>query len=251
MSNTERFTGRVANYDRYRQRYPAAEVLKLLQHWCGLQPGWIVADIGAGTGMLAEVFLANNNPVIAIEPNREMRAPCEQLVSSWPRLTVLEGSAEATGLPPASVDLVAAGRAFHWFNVPLALAEFRRILRPGGWMLLISLGRSQVNDEQSRAFERLLLAHAIDPNYRGSGYRVHQNMQDLFASDYQEAQIHGEEHLDWDALLGSALSFSVTPNEDSPGYPAFVEALRSHFDTYAVAGKITMPTTCWVTAGRL
>jgi len=76
-------------------------------------------------------------------------------------------------------------------------------------------------------------------------------MQDLFTTDYNEAQIHGEEHLDWPALLGSALSYSVTPNEDAPGYPAFVEALHHHFDTFAIAGKITMPTTCWVTAGRL
>jgi ubiquinone/menaquinone biosynthesis C-methylase UbiE len=251
MGNTERFTGRVAVYERYRQRYDSNAILPLLRQWCGLRPDWTIADIGAGTGMLAEVFLTNNNPVIAVEPNHEMRTACERLTSSWSRLTVLESSAEATGLPPDSVDLVAAGRSFHWFNAPLALAEFRRILRPAGWMTLISLGRSQADDAQSIAFERLLLSHAIDPNYRGSGYRVHQDMQDLFASDYNEAQIHGEEPLDWDALLGSALSYSVTPKEDSPGYPAFVEALRQHFDTYAMEGKITMPTTCWVTAGRL
>jgi ubiquinone/menaquinone biosynthesis C-methylase UbiE len=251
MSNTERFTGRVANYDRYRQRYPAAAVLEQLTSWCGLQPDWTVADIGAGTGMLAEVFLQNGHRVLAVEPNEEMRAACERLASSWPRLTVLDGSAEATGLADASVDLVAAGRAFHWFDVPRALAEFRRVMRPQGWMTLISLGRAQAGDAQSTAFERVLRDHAIDPNYRGSGYRVPRDLQDLFASDYHETQIHGEQQLEWDALLGSALSYSVTPNEDAPGYPAFVEALRSHFDTYAVAGTITMPTTCWITAGRL
>jgi SAM-dependent methyltransferase len=222
-----------------------------LRHWCGLQPDWTIADIGAGTGMLSEVFLANGNAVLAVEPNAEMLAACAQLALQWPQLTPLNASAEATTLANASIDMVAAGRAFHWFDAPRALAEFRRILRPGGWMTLISLGRSQADDEQSIAFERLLLDHAIDPTYRGSGYRVHRDMQDLFTSDYHEAQIHGQQHLDWTALLGSALSYSVTPNEDAPGYPAFVEALHHHFDTFAIAGKITIATTCWVTAGRL
>jgi ubiquinone/menaquinone biosynthesis C-methylase UbiE len=251
MGNTERFTGRAEVYNRYRQRYSNAEILPLLDAWCGLQPDWVVADIGAGTGMLSEVFLANGNPVIAVEPNREMRISCEQLAGKWPSLSVLDGTAEATGLADSSVDMVAAGRALHWFNIPVALAEFRRILRPGGWMTLISLGRSSTVDEQSVAFERLLREHAIDPTYRGSFYRVHADLQDLFASDYQQAQIHRTEHLDWDALLGSAMSYSVTPNEDSPNFPAFAEALREHFDAYAVEGKLTMPTTCWVTAGRL
>jgi ubiquinone/menaquinone biosynthesis C-methylase UbiE len=251
MSNTERFTGRAEVYSRYRQRYSNAEILPLLEAWCSLQSDWLIADIGAGTGMLSEVFLANGNPVIAVEPNSEMRASCAQLVGKWATLSVLDGTAEATGLEDSSVDMVAAGRALHWFNIPLALAEFRRILRPSGWMTLISLGRSKADDEQSIALERLLLHHAIDPTYRGSGYRIHEDLQDLFATDYHQAQIHGEEHLDWDAFLGSALSFSVTPNEDSPSFPAFAEDLRRHFDTYAMDGTITMPTTCWVTAGRL
>ena len=251
MSNTERFTGRAEVYDRYRQRYSNREILPLLDAWCGLQSDWLIADIGAGTGMLSEVFLANGNPVLAVEPNSEMRAACAQLVGKWLRLSVLNGAAEATGLEDSSVDIVAAGRALHWFNIPLALVEFRRILRPGGWMTLISLGRSKATDEQSVAFEHLLREHAIDPTYRGSGYRVHEDLQDLFASDYHQAQIHGQEHLEWDAFLGSAMSYSVTPNEDSPSFPAFAEALRKHFNIYAVGGKLTMPTTCWVTAGRL
>jgi SAM-dependent methyltransferase len=251
MSNTERFTGRAEVYDRYRQRYSNAEILPLLDAWCGLQSAWLIADIGAGTGMLSEVFLANGNPVLAVEPNREMRAACAQLVGKWPALSVLNGTAEATGLADSSVDMVAAGRALHWFNIPLALEEFRRILRPGGWMTLISLGRSKADDEQSAALERLLREYAIDPTYRGSSYRVHEDLQDLLTSDYHQAQIHGEEHLDWEAFLGSAKSYSVTPNEDSPKFPAFADALREHFDTYAVEGRLTMPTTCWVTAGRL
>src|ERR1700761_4051618 len=96
--NTERFTGRVAEYARYRERYDPQVVLPLLREWCGLTPEWTVADVGAGTGMLAEVFLANGNRVIAVEPNAEMRAACARELANEPRLEIVAGTGEATGL---------------------------------------------------------------------------------------------------------------------------------------------------------
>src|SRR5580704_14311735 len=113
--HTERFTGRVADYERYRLRYPV-EVLGTLRERCGLKREHLVADIGAGTGMLAELFLEHGNAVIAVEPNDDMRGACEKLASAWPGLTVMNGTAEATGLGESSVDLVAVGRAVHWFD---------------------------------------------------------------------------------------------------------------------------------------
>src|SRR5580692_9769748 len=110
--HTERFTGRVADYERYRLRYPV-EVLGTLRERCGLVREHLVADIGAGTGMLAELFLENGNAVIAVEPNDDMRAACERLAGLWPGLTVKKAAAEATGLKDASVDFIAVGRAFH------------------------------------------------------------------------------------------------------------------------------------------
>ena len=116
LRNTDRFTGRAEAYDRYRLRYAPEPILKLLRVWCDLQSDWPIADIGAGTGMLSEIFLANGNPVFAIEPNQEMRSVCEQLAHAHARLEVRDGTAEATGLPDASVSIVAAGRALHWFD---------------------------------------------------------------------------------------------------------------------------------------
>jgi ubiquinone/menaquinone biosynthesis C-methylase UbiE len=43
------------------------------------------------------------------------------------------GTATETGLAEASSDLVTVAQAFHWFDVPAALAEFRRILATPGW----------------------------------------------------------------------------------------------------------------------
>jgi ubiquinone/menaquinone biosynthesis C-methylase UbiE len=251
MDNTDRFTGRAETYDRYRQRYPATEILHRLQAWCGLQPDWLIADIGAGTGMLSEVFLANGNPVIAIEPNQEMRTSSQQLLRTWPRLDIRNGTAEATGLPNASVSMVAAGRAFHWFDIPRALTEFRRILQPAGWMVLVSLGRDKDESPQCRDFEHLLTHHGIDDNYARAGYRVHENLQELFATDHHHTEIDGEQHLDWEAFLGQTMSLSVVPQPGDPRAEAFRNLLRDYFNTYASNGILTAPTKCWIDAGRL
>ncbi|WP_144312456.1 hypothetical protein [Terriglobus saanensis] len=64
--HVERFSGRVAEYAQYRERYDPFVALPLLEKWCGLVPDWTVADIAAGTGTLSDVFLANGHRVIAV-----------------------------------------------------------------------------------------------------------------------------------------------------------------------------------------
>ena len=91
--HTQRFTGRVADYERYRLRYSVA-VLDILKKQCGLTTSSIVADVGAGTGMLAELFLENGNRVIAVEPNAEMRAASERLLERYSGLSVVAAAAD-------------------------------------------------------------------------------------------------------------------------------------------------------------
>src|SRR5438876_6048912 len=133
---TQRFSNRVENYVRYRPGYPK-EVLTLLKAECGLKADSIIADIGSGTGILAELFLASGNRVFGVEPNREMREAGERLLQAYPRFTSIAGTAEATTLPNQSVDFITAGQAFHWFDRAQCLREFERILRPGGWVVLV------------------------------------------------------------------------------------------------------------------
>src|SRR5689334_15561560 len=130
---TLRFSNRVDNYSKYRPTYPSA-VLDLLAAECGLTSNALIADIGSGTGLLAELFLTNGNRVVGVEPNREMRAAGERLLANAPGFTSVDGTAEATTLAAGSVDFVTAGQAFHWFDRALARVEFARILKPEGWV---------------------------------------------------------------------------------------------------------------------
>src|SRR4051812_35067235 len=100
---TERFSSRVENYVKYRPGYPAA-VVPLLETACGFTRESVVADIGSGTGILAEVWLKHGNPVFAVEPNGPMREAAERLLTAYPAFTSVPGTAEATTLADHSVD---------------------------------------------------------------------------------------------------------------------------------------------------
>src|SRR5690606_23915927 len=100
---TRRFSDRVEHYTRYRPSYPD-EVIGVLRRRTRFQPGSLVADIGAGTGISTELFHRHGSSVFAVEPNAEMRAEAERRLSNYSTFRSLAGTAEATSLPDRSVD---------------------------------------------------------------------------------------------------------------------------------------------------
>lgn len=122
--------GRVAaEYDRGRPGYPPEAIEWLL----GAHP-LEVLDLGAGTGKLTRALLDAGHRATAVEPLEEMRTI---LSSRLPAARSLAGSAEQLPLANASVDAVAVGSAFHWFDESAALAEIARVLRPPGVLALL------------------------------------------------------------------------------------------------------------------
>jgi SAM-dependent methyltransferase len=248
--NSRRFDGRVAEYARYRERYAPEIVVPVLRKWCGLAPQWTVADIGAGTGMLSDVFLANGNRVLAVEPNAEMREMCVRLHEGCSLIEVVDGSAERTTLRDCSVEMVSAGRAMHWFDADRAMTEFRRILKPGGWVAIVAFGRSEAGREENEAFEQVLQERATDHADSHAGYEVYRRIEDYLAADFHHEEIRGTKLLDWTELYGMTMSLSHAPRMEDPKYPLFERALRTYFDRYAVDGRVTLETRYWINAGR-
>ena len=106
-----------------------------------------VLDLGSGTGRftpsLAGVF---GGPVYGVEPSTGMRQVALEN-APHPAVTYLEGSADAIPLPDASVDLVLVYMV--WHHVPdraAATAEIRRVLRPGGRVLIRSTFSDRMPD---------------------------------------------------------------------------------------------------------
>lgn len=120
-------------YERGRPSYPKPAIEWLIDR-TGLTATSIVVDLAAGTGKLTRRLVATGTHVVAIEPVDGMRRLLADLV---PDAAVLDGTAEDIPLEAESVDLIAVGQAFHWFDVPAALAEIHRIARRGGWLALV------------------------------------------------------------------------------------------------------------------
>ena len=127
------FETAAAAYERYRPEYPE-EALRWVVDRLGLSPGSRVLDLGAGTGKLSRGLSALGLDVVAVEPGAAMLA---ELRTAVPGVEALQGSAEAIPLEDHSVDAVAAGQAFHWFDREQVLPELRRVLRPRGGLGLL------------------------------------------------------------------------------------------------------------------
>jgi SAM-dependent methyltransferase len=251
VNHTERFTGRVEAYRRFRSRFPR-EIIALLNDHCELMPACVIADLGAGTGMFSELFLENGNSVFAVEPNAEMRAACNELRSSYPRLTCVDATAEATGLPDRSVDFVTAARAFHWFDQGKCHPELLRILRPNGWVVIASLGPRHGPEPVTREYEALLREYGLDFDGRYSWCHIEDSARRFLSGcDMHKAQFVGVDNLDFEGVLGHSLSISVTPQRGDPRFSTFQQAIRDYFERHQFQGTLALPTNCELYFGQL
>src|ERR1700687_5860641 len=216
-SPTARFSDRVENYVRYRPGYPP-EVLGLLRAECGLRPSHIVADIASGTGVFTRLLLENGNTVFAVEPNTAMREmgirQLESLESN--RLVSVAGTAEETTLRSASVDFVTAAQAAHWFDLPRARAEFVRILRAGGWCVLIWNERRTATTTFLHDYEQLLLTYGTD--YKEVRHeRTTALIHKFFAPALCQERVFSLcQQFDYEGTAGRLLSSSYAPLECHP-----------------------------------
>jgi SAM-dependent methyltransferase len=211
----ERFSSRVEDYIRYRPFYPR-ELMTLLEDECGLTPDWIVADVGVGPGNLARLFLENGNRVIGIEPNREMREAGETLLSGYTNYESRDGCAEETGLPAASVDCIVAGQAFHWFDQVASKAEFRRILKPGGWVVLVWNMRRNDGSRFLRKYEDFLRTLPEYEKVKADGAPIEQLTRFFAPSPMQQATFANSQRLTWSPSSAACSRPAICPSHTRP-----------------------------------
>lgn len=235
---TERFSDRVENYIKYRPSYPP-QVLQHLTQASGLTSQWVIADVGSGTGILAQLFLDSGNTVYGIEPNREMRQAAERLLAAYPNFRSIAGQAEQTTLGDRCVDCITAGQAFHWFNPAQARQEFARILRPSGWVALIWNHRRLDASAFLEAYEQLLKTYATDYEaVKDRNVKV-EHLQRFYApGQFEVATFPNIQTFDFEGLRGRLLSSSYMPNVGQMGYEEMMRSLSQLFETHQVQGRV-------------
>jgi SAM-dependent methyltransferase len=128
-----------ADYAVHRQGFPPPLFDRLATMGVGL-PGQRVLDVGTGTGLLARDFARRGCRVTGLDPSQVLLAEARR-ADQAAALSVdyVVGRAEETGLPDAAYDVVSAGTCWHWFDRPVAAREARRLLRPGGRLVIAQL----------------------------------------------------------------------------------------------------------------
>ncbi len=232
-----RFTTRVENYIKFRPGYQN-ELIDILKDDCGLAEPSVIADMGSGTGILAELFLRNGNRVFGVEPNEPMRTAAERLLSSFPKFISIDGSAEATGLESTSVDFITAGQAFHWFDRAAAKIEFNRILKPEGWVVLVWNERLTDSTAFLREYEKLLLQYGTD--YQEIRHEnAEKEIAGFFAPQgFQVKSLPNLQRFDLDGLKGRVFSSSYVPEPGHPNFAPLVSRLEDVFEAHNEDGEV-------------
>ncbi len=136
----DHFSSAAASYARHRPSYPPD-----LAGWlAGVAPSRSLAlDCGCGTGQFSALLAEEFEQVVATD------ASAQQIEHArpHPRVRYVVAPAEHCGLADASVDLVSAAQAAHWFDLPGFYDEVRRVLRPRGCLALISYGVARMEGE--------------------------------------------------------------------------------------------------------
>lgn len=247
---TKRFSDRVADYEASRPSYPP-ELIDLLTRETQLRPGDDVADIGSGTGKLSLLFLENGNRVYGVEPNREMREAGERLLARYARFVSVDGRGERTGLPDAVVDLVTAGQVFHWLDTDRARAEFSRILRAGGFVVLVWNDRAVEASPFMRSYEALLREYGTD--YEQVHRRRHgeDEIVALYGRPgFRRRTLSNRQRFDRDGLRARLCSSSYVPAAQDPSHGAMIAELDRLFGLRQESGRVTFEYETRVYYGR-
>ena len=238
--NEAKFTGKAEGYAQHRPTYPTA-LLEYLYTELGFTRSSALADIGAGTGLWSRCLAARTDAVTCVEPNADMLAQARVTLVDFPGCRFVQAPAEATTLPDGSQDFVMAAQAFHWFDRSKFRAECRRILRPGGKVVLLwncRLKDDPVVQAMADANRRHCPAFA---GFSGGINEAPESFADFFAGGVCEYKVFDHPLLyTEEGFVGRSLSSSYAPREGQPQYEAYVAECREIFWKHCEGGLLKM-----------
>jgi SAM-dependent methyltransferase len=253
------YDGLATGYDRVRPDYPP-DALALLS----AQAGDLVADVGAGTGIFSRQLAQSLRDacVVGVEPGSDMLRAAEDASHGLRNLSFVAGAAEALPFPDASLALVTAATAAHWFDRPVFYAEASRCLREGRMLAIFQNMRRWWDSPFLAAYEEL--HEQTVPGYRRGtfpacavGYAAIDVAGELRRqgelADVCEHAFPWQTSMDGTAFAALSLSSSITRTAaDLIGEAAFLARLEPILERWSDAsGRVDVPyLTTAVTAAK-
>lgn len=235
-----RFTGLAQIYAKARPTYPEAAIDFVIEK-CGLNANSLLVDVGCGTGISSRLFAERQIPTIGIDPNDDMRKEAieENAKQRMEWLSFIGASSEQTGLQDSVADVVLAAQAFHWFKPEPTLKEFKRILKPDGWVILLWNERDD-RDSFTKQYSEIL--HTL-PDTRSVEVKRGESGIDLLESSLFHSSgkkdFENQQEMDEQGLLVRAYSASYVP-KSGPLFAELTEKLKSLFDKNQNNGQVVM-----------
>lgn len=246
MSNVDRFTHVAELYAKYRPGYPK-ELFDFLYTDGGFSAQSTIADVGAGTGIFTAELLSRGSRVYAVEPNADMRRKLLSYLKSEKNLITIAADAENTTLEDHSIDFVTVAQAFHWFNNDSFSRECRRILKPGGKVVLVWNTRdsaSSLVQENEKIFKELCPdfhgfsgGNGFSASFGETPSKVAEFYSSCVSYQFINNLVYTKE-----SFIGKSLSSSYSPKLEDLEYEPFIEAISGLFDRYqSPDGTLLLP----------
>lgn len=140
------FDSVAGRYDATRQGYPAEIVDNIVAN-AAIGPGAAVLEIGCGTGQLTRELAGRAFSLTAIDIGAAMVEAARRNVTDATARFQVRSFEDFTGGGP--FDLIVSATAFHWVDPSVGLAKAARLLRPGGWLALLTTGERYPEPLQS------------------------------------------------------------------------------------------------------
>lgn len=247
MDHTTRFNGRGDVYARSRPKY-AEGLFDYMQRTLGIAAGSTFADVGSGTGIFAGQLLRRGYKVFGVEPNGDMRRCAEEALAGYEGFASVNGTAEHTGLPDRSADHLTAAQAFHWFEPEAFRRECRRVVKPGGYVLLVYNSRGETAP-CTRALAEL--QRRFSPDFRGfSNGMSAEKCAAFFGGACTVYRAGNTQRYDRQSYIDRVLSSSHSPRAGDAGYEAYLSEVCAIFDAFSADGLLTVPADTVAYIGR-
>lgn len=176
------------DYSQHRAGFPDKFFEHVVNHSL-VKPGQRLLDLGTGTGTVARGFALRGYDVTGLDPSGALMAEAALLdENAGVSVRYVLAKAEVTGLPGASFDVVTAGQCWHWFDRPRAADEVRRVLKPGGRLIICHFDWIPLPGNVVAATESLIEKH--NPQWKMGGMNgVHPRwLTDMGIAGFQEIE---------------------------------------------------------------
>lgn len=248
MSYINRFDGKGEIYAKARPKY-ALGFFDYLKNTLNIPVGSVFADVGSGTGIFTGQLLSCGYKVYAVEPSEDMRKKAEEKLSTDESFNSVQGSDVDMNLPDNSVDYITAAQAFHWFDSEAFRRECRRVLKPGGKVMIVYNSR----DERAACTKALAdLRYKYNPEFHGFSNGISpEKCAAFFAGGCDIFRADNMQAYDRQGYINRVLSSSYSLKEHDSRYKEYLEDINRIFDTFSTGGFLAVPTETVAYIGRV